>query len=486
VIFFSAKTNKLVSFIQINGMKSILRISLLLALPLLSFAQTPDEYPADYLSPAFHAGRRAAFREKMPEKSVAIFFAAPQKVRNNDVNYIYAQNKNFYYLTGLEEPNAVLLLFKQPVTILQKTGTEFIFVQSRNPQREMWTGKILGPSGVLEKYQLSAVFSTEQFSGKLVDWAQLDTVISSFRNDQILFKYPGRGDILANMAASLDSALMGAGKSATPTIAMNILQALRGIKQPEEIALMEKVIKMSVEGHNSVMRSMKPGMHEYDAQAIMEYEFKSRGSEYVGYPSINGSGPNTCILHYETNQRTLQDGDLLLSDCAAEYHGYCADITRTIPINGKFSPEQKIIYELVLAAQDAAFAECKPGKQFSDPHAAAVNVIAKGLKELGIISSENQVRTYFPHGTSHHLGLDVHDMGRRTTLEPGMIFTVEPGIYIPPGSPCDKKWWSIGVRIEDDLLITADGYKNLSAGSPRSVEAIEKMARQSSIFRKKK
>ncbi len=486
VIFFSAKTNKLGIFIQITSMRLIVRIGLLLALPLLSFAQTPDEYPADYLSPAFHASRRAAFREKMPEKSVAVFFAAPQKVRNNDVNYIYAQNKNFYYLTGLEEPNAVLLLFKQPVTILQKTGTEFIFVQSRNPQREMWTGKILGAAGVQEKYQLNAVFSTEQFSGKLVDWSQLDTVISSFRNDQILFKYPGRGDILANMAASLDSALMGAGKSAAPTIAMNILQVLRGIKQPEEIALMEKVVNMSVEGHNSVMRSMKPGMHEYDAQAIMEYEFKSRGSEYVGYPSINGSGANTCILHYETNQRTLQDGDLLLSDCAAEYHGYSADVTRTIPINGKFSPEQKIIYELVLAAQDAAFAECKPGKQFSDPHAAAVNVIAKGLKELGIISSENQVRTYFPHGTSHHLGLDVHDMGRRATLEPGMIFTVEPGIYIPPGSPCDKKWWSIGVRIEDDLLITADGYKNLSAGSPRSVEAIEKMARQSSIFRKKK
>ena len=438
MIFFSAKPNKLGSFIQINGMRSMLRIGLLLALPLLSFSQTPDEYPADYLSPAFHAGRRAAFREKMPEKSVAVFFAAPQKVRNNDVNYIYAQNKNFYYLTGLEEPNAVLLLFKQPVTILQKTGTEFIFVQPRNPQREMWTGKILGPSGVLEKYQLNAVFSTDQFSGKLVDFTQLDTVITNFRNDQILFKYPGRGDILANMAASLDSALLVAGKSVNPAIGMNILQFLRGIKQPEEIALMEKVINMSVEGHNSVIRSMKPGMHEYDAQAIMEYEFKSRGSEYVGYPSINGSGPNTCILHYETNQRTLQDGDLLLSDCAAEYHGYCADITRTIPINGKFSPEQKIIYELVLAAQDAAFAECKPGKQFSDPHAAAVNVIAKGLKELGIIKSENQVRTYFPHGTSHHLGLDVHDMGRRATLEPGMILRLNQASIFHQAAPAIK------------------------------------------------
>ena len=453
-----------------------------LLLPALLFAnllmaQGTAEYPDDYLSPAFHAGRRAAFREKMPQRSVAMFFASPQKVRNNDVNYIYAPSKNLYYLTGLEEPNALLLLFKQSVTLLGKTGTEFIFVQPRNPQREMWTGKILGPTGVMQKYQMENVFTTDQFSGRLLDFAQLDTIITSFRTEQILFKYPGRGDLLANMAASLDSALLQAGKIPMPSPATAILHQLRGIKQPEEIALMEKVINMSVEGHNRVIRTIRPGMHEYDAQALMEYEFKSRGSEYVGYPSINGSGANSCILHYETNQRTLQDGDLLLNDCGAEYHGYSADVTRTIPVNGKFSPEQKIIYELVLAAQDAAFALCKPGNQFSDPHNAALKVITAGLKDLGIIQSDNQARIYFPHGTSHHLGLDVHDMGSRSTLQPGMIFTVEPGIYIPPNSNCDKKWWSIGVRIEDDLLITNDGYRNLSAGSPRSVEDIEKMAK---------
>lgn len=460
-----------------------------LLLPALLFAnllmaQGTAEYPDDYLSPAFHAGRRAAFREKMPQRSVAMFFASPQKVRNNDVNYIYAPNKNLYYLTGLEEPNALLLLFKQPVTLLGKTGTEFIFVQPRNPQREMWTGKIMGPTGVMQKYQMENVFTTDQFSGRLLDFAQLDTIITSFRTEQILFKYPGRGDLLANMAASLDSALLQAGKIPMPSPATAILHQLRGIKQPEEIALMEKVINMSVEGHNRVIRTIRPGMHEYDAQALMEYEFKSRGSEYVGYPSINGSGANSCILHYETNQRTLQDGDLLLNDCGAEYHGYSADVTRTIPVNGKFSPEQKIIYELVLAAQDAAFALCKPGNQFSDPHNAALKVITAGLKDLGIIQSDNQARIYFPHGTSHHLGLDVHDMGSRSTLQPGMIFTVEPGIYIPPNSKCDKKWWSIGVRIEDDLLITNDGYRNLSAGAPRSIEEIEKMAK--SAGKKKK
>lgn len=465
----------------------IVMLRLLLAALLfanLLMAQGTAEYPDDYLSPAFHAGRRAAFREKMPQRSVALFFASPQKVRNNDVNYIYAPSKNLYYLTGLEEPNALLLLFKQLVTLLGKTGTEFIFVQPRNPQREMWTGKILGPAGVMQKYQMENVFTTDQFSGRLLDFAQLDTIITSFRTEQILFKYPGHGDLLANMAASLDSALLQAGKIPMPSPATAILHQLRGIKQPEEIALMEKVINMSVEGHNRVIRTIRPGMHEYDAQALMEYEFKSRGSEYVGYPSINGSGANSCILHYETNQRTLQDGDLLLNDCGAEYHGYSADVTRTIPVNGKFSPEQKIIYEIVLAAQDAAFALCKPGNQFSDPHNAALKVITAGLKELGIIQSDNQARIYFPHGTSHHLGLDVHDMGSRSTLQPGMIFTVEPGIYIPPNSKCDKKWWSIGVRIEDDLLITNDGYRNLSAGAPRSVEEIEKMAKSASKKKK--
>jgi Xaa-Pro aminopeptidase len=172
-----------------------------------------------------------------------------------------------------------------------------------------------------------------------------------------------------------------------------------------------------------------------------------------------------------------------LSDCAAEYHGYSADVTRTIPVNGKFSPAQKIIYELVLEAQDSAFLKCKPGILYTEPHAAAARVIARGLQKLGITANAAESRIYFPHGTSHHLGLDVHDMGSRGPLEEGALFTVEPGIYIPPGSKCDPKWWSIGVRIEDDILITKTGYRNLSAGSPRTVVEIEKMAKQKSIFK---
>lgn len=455
------------------------------ALPQWTSAQQLTDYPEDYLSPAFHAGRRSAVRDQMPKNTVAIFFASQTRNRSNDVDFIYAQNKNFYYLTGLQEPNAMLLLFKEPVTINGKTGAEFLFVQPRNAAREMWTGKILGVEGVKAKLQPENVFTHEQFTYGSFDFGKVDSVMTNLYNENILSKYYGRGgmDPLSRMAQLVDSAITANKKPNAVRTVGTILRNLRAIKQPEEIALIEKAVVMSVEGHNGVIRAIKPGMTEYQAQAVMEYYFKKNGAEYPGYPSINGSAENSCVLHYETNQRLMKDGDLLLSDCAAEYHGYSADVTRTIPVNGKFSPEQKIIYELVLEAQDSAFVQCKAGNASNEPHKAAVRVITRGLKQLGLISTDAEVRTYFPHGTSHGLGLDVHDPNP-AKLEPGAVFTVEPGIYIAPGSKCDKKWWSIGVRIEDDILITPDGgYRNLSAGSPRTVAEIEKMAKQKSIFR---
>ncbi len=452
-------------------------------LPLFVQAQQTTDYPNDHLSPAFHAGRRAAVRELMPKNSVGIFFASQVRNRNNDVDFIFAQNKNFYYLTGLEEPNSLLLIFKEPVTLLNKTGTEFLFVQPRNPSREMWTGKILGVDGAKDRLQLENVFTHDQFTEATIDMSKVDSVLTPLYTDNILSKYYGRGgmDPLSKMAQLVDNAITSNKKPNAASTLSSIMRKLRAIKQPEEIVLIEKAVVMSVEGHNGVMKAIKPGMTEYQAQAIMEYYFKKNGSEYPGYPSINGSAENSCVLHYETNQRLMKDGDLLLSDCAAEYHGYSADVTRTIPVNGKFTPEQKIIYELVLEAQDSAFLLCKTGNGSNDPHRAAVRVITAGLKKLGIINTDAEVRTYFPHGTSHGLGLDVHDPNP-AKLEPGAVFTVEPGIYIPPGSKCDKKWWSIGVRIEDDILITETGYRNLSAGSPRTVAEIEKMAKQKSIF----
>jgi Xaa-Pro aminopeptidase len=459
---------------------------LLLLLPAFGWAQQTTEYPNDYLSPEFHAGRRAAFREMMPNNSVGVFFASQVRVRNNDVDYQYAQSKNFYYFTGLEEPNALLLLFKQPVTILGATGTEFIFVQNRDPFRELWTGKILGVEGVKNKYKIANVFTNDKFTANTFDFNTVDSVLTAFRGEDIFSKYKRDPDPLSRMAGIVDSLIITHNKPIAGRTTNMILSSLRGIKQPEEIALLEKAAKMSCEGHNDVIRAIKPGMTEYQAQAIMEYHFKKNGSEYPGYPSINGSSENACVLHYITNLRLMKDGDLLLSDCAAEYHGYTADVTRTIPVNGKFTPEQKIIYELVLEAQDSGIAACKPGNPYNGVDAAARRVINRGLIKLGIAANEQEARQYFPHGTSHHLGLDVHDMGVRGSqlLQEGAYLTVEPGIYIPPGSKCDKKWWSIGVRIEDDILITKDGNRNLSASSPRTVAEIEKMAKQKSIFDK--
>ncbi len=452
-----------------------------LLMPAITIAQQTTEYPNDYLSPEFHAGRRAAFRELMPDNTVGVFFASQVRVRNNDVDYQYAQSKNFYYFTGLEEPNALLLLFKQPVTIQGATGTEFIFVQNRNPQQEMWTGKILGVEGVKNKYKIENVFTNDKFTANSFDFSKVDSIFSMYKGEDILSKYSNR-DQLSRMASIIDNFLTGSTtKLADVRKTRRMLSTLRGVKQPEEIKLLEKAAAMSCEGHNDVIRAVKPGMTEYQAQAIMEYNFKKNGSEYPGYPSINGSSENACVLHYITNLRKMNDGDLLLSDCAAEYHGYTADVTRTIPVNGKFTPEQKLIYELVLEAQDSGFAACKPGAPFGDVDAAARRVVYRGLIKLGIAANELEARQYFPHGTSHHLGLDVHDMGP-SILEEGVYITVEPGIYIPPGSKCDKKWWSIGVRIEDDILITKDGHRNLSASSPRSVAEIEKMAKQKSIF----
>ena len=219
-------------------------------------------------------------------------------------------------------------------------------------------------------------------------------------------------------------------------------------------------------------------MTEYQTEAIVEYVFKHHGAEYPGFPSIQGSGENSCILHYTSNRKPLYSNNLLVSDIGAEYHGYTADVTRTLPVDGKFSPEEKAIYNIVLEAQQAGIDACKKGNKFWDPHKAAQAVIAKRLLELGIIKHSYEVNKYFIHGTSHYLGLDVHDAGLYNSLQPGNVITVEPGIYIPAGSDCDPKWWNIGVRIEDDILITEDQPEVLSSKAPRKVEEIENLMQQ--------
>jgi Xaa-Pro aminopeptidase len=219
-----------------------------------------------------------------------------------------------------------------------------------------------------------------------------------------------------------------------------------------------------------------------EVQGLHEYVYRRYGAEFQGYPSIVGGGANGCILHYETNDRQRLDNDLVLMDCGAEYHGYSADVTRTAPPSGTFSPAQRQIYELVLAAQEAGFDACRPGAPFDAPNKATQEVVAAGLQKLGIIKKKEEFRNYYPHGASHYLGLDVHDSGSYGPLQAGNVITVEPGIYIPAGSPCDPKWWNIGVRIEDDALITATGYENLSAEAPRTVADIEKLMAEPSAL----
>jgi len=261
-----------------------------------------------------------------------------------------------------------------------------------------------------------------------------------------------------------------------------ITGTLRETKTPEEMQLIRKAVEISCVGQNEVMKTVRPDMSELEIQGLHEYVHKKYGAEEVGYGSIVGAGENGCILHYMENTKTKVGNDLLLMDVGAEYHGYTADVTRTVPVNGKFSAEQKAIYKIVYDAQEAAFKLLKNGAKGSDASAAAKETIANGLLQLGIIKNKEDVNRYYPHGLSHHIGLDVHDKGVSQILKKDMVITIEPGIYIPSNSPCNKKWWGISVRIEDDALITNDGYELLSSFAPRSIEDIEKMIAQKSLL----
>ena len=262
-----------------------------------------------------------------------------------------------------------------------------------------------------------------------------------------------------------------------------LMGALRGIKTKEELALVRKAVSISGIAQREVMKAIKPGMSEREIQGIHEYVFKKYEAEDIGYPSIVGAGHNGCILHYVENYKPeISSTELILMDLGAEFHGYTADVTRTIPISGKFSPEQKQIYELVLKAQEEAMKACKPGITTSELSLITQRIINRGLTELGILKTETEKHLYYPHGCCHHIGLDVHDPIPKGQLQENMIITIEPGIYIPENANCDKRWWGIAVRIEDDYLVTKDGYELLSVSAPRKVEEIESLMQEPSAL----
>jgi len=459
-----------------------------------SRAQNSD-LPNDFLSKAFYRERRVQLREKLPVNSVAVFFANPVRSRANDVNYVYHQDPDFYYLTGYKEPDAVLLVFKDFQTSAHRAPyNEIIFVEPRNELREMWTGRRLGEKGVNNVLGFEQAFNNTDFKRYNIDFSKFASILFfDFQND--VRDNPRDSSDLYNLIVQFKGKV-GYQEKNNPSLTVEpkknnldvnglgaIMNDLRGIKTNEELELVRKAVRISCAGQIEVMKAIKPGMSEREIEGIHEFVFKKYQAEDLGYPSIVGAGHNGCILHYIDNYKpSISNKELILMDLGAEFHGYTADITRTIPVNGKFSQEQKQIYELVLQAQEEAMKICRPGTPFRDLTLATRSVINKGLKELGIIQNETDKHMYYPHGCCHHIGLDVHDRGPYEQLEENMVITIEPGIYIPDNSACDKKWWGIAVRIEDDYLITKDGHDHLSSSAPRTVKDIEAMIQMPSAL----
>ncbi len=466
--------------------KKYLFVLLGLIIGVSTFAQE-DYLPKDYLNASFHTGRRAALRAMMPDNSVMVVFAYPTRNFSNDVDYFYHASPDMYYFSGYKEPHSVLLIFKNEQT--DSSGSkydEILFVQKRNAQAEQWTGKRLGTDGAAKRSGIQKTLNGEDFNTFTIDFTKLDKIIFDRLPKDM-------SNSVFDKAELFDLVQQFKQKAAIPDdyskdkrfdndSYYKLTAGLREIKTPEEKDLLRKAVEISCMGQNEVMKAVRPDMSELEIQGLHEYVHKKYGAEGVGYGSIIGSGENGCILHYEENTKTRIGNSLLLMDVGAEYHGYTADVTRTVPAGGKFSPEEKLIYQLVYDAQEAAFKTLKNGSKWADAESAARNVINEGLLKLGIIKNKSEGRKFYPHGLGHHIGLDVHDRGSYGTMKKDMVMTVEPGIYIPEGSNCDKKWWSIAVRIEDDALITENGYELLSAFAPRSIEEIEKMIAQKSAI----
>jgi Xaa-Pro aminopeptidase len=481
------------------------RLSFLLTVLFVCSSIAQNGTPTDYLSAQFHKDRREALRKKMPNNSVAVFFGNAVRNRANDVDYVYHQDPDFYYLTGYKEPNCVLVIFSENQTKGGKSFNELLYVQEKNIKAEQWTGVRLGTEGAKKDLGFEVALNGKDFLNSDIDYKNFNTVLfKEFENDsrnskrdkadlyklieafktQIGYDVKTDKQVDSNLQNEINpKKSIAVKKATTDTKSISTFMAsLREKKSKEEMVLLTKAVRISAMGQREIMKAMHPGMSESEIQGVHEFVYRKYGSEFEGYPSIVGAGNNGCVLHYIENSKMKVENDLVLMDLGAEYHGYSADVTRTIPANGKFSTEQKLIYGLVYDAQEAGIATVKIGNSFSDPDVAARKVITDGLIKLGIIKTADDSRKYFPHGTSHHIGLDVHDPGLYKNFEENMVLTVEPGIYIPNGSDCDKKWWGIAVRIEDDILVTANGPVNLSGEAPRKSNEIEALMTEKSVF----
>lgn len=436
-----------------------------------------SNYENDIIPADIYKVRREKYRSLMRDSSVALVFASSKKNRNSDVDYEFHQNADFYYLTGIREPDAILVIYKNKTQCDSIIANELIFIKKRDSKQEMWNGGMLDESKVIDISGVEQVFGSDNFPFFNFKWKQLSLISTNLSNliteDNISDSFDS-DDLAKTFIKELsDLHLIQNSEEFN-----KIMATLRQNKEAVELVLIKKACDISCNAFLKLMKELKPGMHEFNAEAILEYHFKANGAEFEGYPSICGANENSTVLHYSKNRRLLNDGDILIADAGAEYHGYTADITRTLPVNGKFSEEQRIIYNIVLEAQIAGISVCRKGANFWEAHKAATAVIKKRLLEYGVIKEEKDYLRYFMHGTSHYLGLDVHDAGLYQKLEPGQVITVEPGIYIKQGSPCDPKWWNISVRIEDDILITDGSPEILSSKAPKKIEEIERLMQQ--------
>lgn len=425
-----------------------------------------------------HAARRAAFARRMGPSAVAVLAAAPLVRRNGDVDYDYRQDSDFHYLTGFEEPGAVLLISPR-----HPKHRFVLFVRPRDPAQEVWVGPRAGIAGARRRFGADAAFPIDQLEQALPQYLS---------GSERLFHRVGRDavfdekiiGVLNRMRAQQRSGTMAPSALLDPA---TILGEMRLHKGPEELAHLRKAIAVTAEGHLAAMALTRPGRREFEVQADLEHAFRSGGSPRVGYGSIVGGGANGTILHYTRNADRLKAGDLLLIDAGAEIGYYTADVTRTFPVSGRFSPEQRALYDIVLEAQEEGIRRVRPGASFQAAHDAAVEVLTEGCRRLGLLKGSlkrliktGAYRTYYMHRTSHWLGMDVHDAGRYRDgkkwrrLAPGMVLTVEPGLYVSPDCRrAPAKYRGIGIRIEDDVLVTKGGCEVLSRDIPKAPEAVE-------------
>lgn len=426
--------------------------------------------------------RRQKVLAALGPSAAAIFPAAPESIRSNDVEYRYRQHSDFHYLTGFAEPGSVCLL---------RPGHEeefVLFVRPRDQERETWTGRRTGVEGAVSEHGASAAYPIDQLDAKMPGFlAERNELYYAVERDAVFT------DRVLHwlQQAQVNRARSGIGPSGLLD-PRPIVHEMRMFKSDSELACMRQAVAISASAHAAAMRSARAGQYEYEIEALIEYEFRRGGASGPAYPSIVAAGGNATVLHYIQNDRALRAGELLLIDAGAEYECYCADVTRTFPVSARFEGRGRALYEIVLAAQLAAIAMIRPGVRFDDVHQAALHVLVDGLLRLGLLSGDaatilekEEFKPFFMHRTSHWLGIDVHDVGlykidgQSRPLEPGMVLTVEPGLYIGAHlASVPAEWHGVGIRIEDDVLVTAAGHDVLTAAIPKRIDDIEAIRRE--------